>query len=426
MQQYIDPIERTSVGYVANPDGSWIGQPPVAQENNLGSWSALANIPAITAGVGTQGDFYIVSVGNPALTIDQVVNPAAGDIVYFDAGVWKKQSSSTSNVTVLNTNLNPVPVSVLNDVGETIWVDSTGTYYIRSIVSTSGTPVVTYTLADGTPYVPVAPSIPAASGTDKEVNVTHFVANTAGTGYSVGDLIDLTTVYDTALNTVVASIYFNLTTNAVVTPTFSHLSVIEGIDKTTVSTTFRALTTNTGYMTGDIINRITTLSTVGNTTTIVSSIYENLRTNSVITPVYSEIEQIDYRARGAVVSSFRAIAAGTGFSNGDLIEKMYALDLTGGGIINISPYYYNTTTNLLCTPLMTQIVPLNGDASKLNKIKEADDFNTQIIYLDAGNATDRRPDTIIYSSTSLGLSVFETYTYAGSAGDYYCTNIQLS
>lgn len=137
-----------------------------------------------------------------------------------DNGVTEKFIATDSNGKLLTVTT--------NDYEELVWVDSTGTYFIRTvIVDETGTPVIAYVLADGTPYVPVGATVPASSGTDRKVNVTHFIVNTAGTGYSVGDLVDMTTIIDVTLSSVVANIYYNLSTQAVITPTFAHLSPLE-------------------------------------------------------------------------------------------------------------------------------------------------------------------------------------------------------
>jgi len=59
-------------------------------------------------------------------------------------------------------------------------------------------------------------------------------------------------------------------------------------------------------------------------------------------------------------------------------------------------------------------------------ISEADDLSKVFSYLDIADPTNRRVDTIVYSSVALGLSVTETFRYGGSAGDYYVTDITLS
>lgn len=59
-------------------------------------------------------------------------------------------------------------------------------------------------------------------------------------------------------------------------------------------------------------------------------------------------------------------------------------------------------------------------------ISEADDLVKTFSYLDAGDPTNRRVELIVYSSATLGITVRETFTYAGSAGDYYVQDITLS
>ena len=65
--------------------------------------------------------------------------------------------------------------------------------------------------------------------------------------------------------------------------------------------------------------------------------------------------------------------------------------------------------------------------SDYNRLKEqANDLVKTFSYLDAGDPTNRRVDNIVYSSASLNLTIRETFSYGGSAGDYYVTEITLS
>jgi hypothetical protein len=56
---------------------------------------------------------------------------------------------------------------------------------------------------------------------------------------------------------------------------------------------------------------------------------------------------------------------------------------------------------------------------------EASDYNRAFTYADAGTA-DERVTLITHSSVALGLTVTETFTYAGAPGGYYVTNIVLA
>tara|TARA_R110001592_G_scaffold63800_1_gene195722 strand:+ start:482 stop:745 length:264 start_codon:yes stop_codon:yes gene_type:complete len=65
-----------------------------------------------------------------------------------------------------------------------------------------------------------------------------------------------------------------------------------------------------------------------------------------------------------------------------------------------------------------------SDHQKL--VNQANDLVTNFTYLDASSSTDRRVSTIVYSSSSLNITATETFTYSGSSGNYYVTQIQLS
>lgn len=60
----------------------------------LGTWDASLNFPLITSGVGTSGDYYIVSVAGNTI-IDGVSDWGVGDwIIFSSTGVWQKIDNS--------------------------------------------------------------------------------------------------------------------------------------------------------------------------------------------------------------------------------------------------------------------------------------------------------------------------------------------
>lgn len=103
---------------------------------------------------------------------------------------------------------------------ETIWIDSTGTFYIRRVVYSENleTYTISYTLADGTVYVPVAPSEPASAGTDRELVVTSYTVNTSGTGYAIGDIVHQINIFNVFDGSLLSTIWYNQTTDTVITP----------------------------------------------------------------------------------------------------------------------------------------------------------------------------------------------------------------
>jgi hypothetical protein len=70
------------------------GGTSVSALNYLGTWDASTNNPTITSGVGTAGDYYIVSVAGNT-NIDGISDWAVGDwIIFSSTGVWQKLDNS--------------------------------------------------------------------------------------------------------------------------------------------------------------------------------------------------------------------------------------------------------------------------------------------------------------------------------------------
>ncbi len=56
-------------------------------------------------------------------------------------------------------------------------------------------------------------------------------------------------------------------------------------------------------------------------------------------------------------------------------------------------------------------------ASLLVRIKEANDYQLSLTYLDAGGA-DERINTVVHASMSVGSKITDTFSYSGTAGAY--------
>ena len=57
--------------------------------NYKGTWNASTNTPALASGVGTQGDYYVVSVDG-ATDLDGITNWGVGDWAAFNGSVWQR------------------------------------------------------------------------------------------------------------------------------------------------------------------------------------------------------------------------------------------------------------------------------------------------------------------------------------------------
>lgn len=57
--------------------------------NYKGTWNANTNTPTLASGVGTKGDYYVVSVAGTT-TLDGISNWGIGDWVTFNGSVWQR------------------------------------------------------------------------------------------------------------------------------------------------------------------------------------------------------------------------------------------------------------------------------------------------------------------------------------------------
>ena len=78
-----------------------------------------------------------------------------------------------------------------------------------------------------------------------------------------------------------------------------------------------------------------------------------------------------------------------------------------------------------------QAIVINTNAATVESNLEAlqtkaNDLVKTFSYLDAGDPTNRRVDTIVYLSAALSLTVTKTFVYAGAPGDFYVSTITLS
>jgi hypothetical protein len=74
--------------------------------NYKGTWNADTNTPTLASGVGTQGDYYVVSVAG-ATDLDGITNWGVGDWAAFNGSVWQRVEGGADgnfvNLTVTGT-----------------------------------------------------------------------------------------------------------------------------------------------------------------------------------------------------------------------------------------------------------------------------------------------------------------------------------
>lgn len=101
--------------------------------NYKGTWNANTNSPALASGVGTKGDYYVVSVAGTT-TLDGISNWGIGDWAVFNGSVWQRVEGGADlngvNLSVTGTTtlsgLTASTALALNASKEVVSVTNTG------------------------------------------------------------------------------------------------------------------------------------------------------------------------------------------------------------------------------------------------------------------------------------------------------------
>lgn len=129
----------------------------------------------------------------------------------------------------------PLPVAVVSGGGgsstslaDSSVVDAAGVYWL---VRDNGTTLTYLNWATGATGTPTSPVTPIGKGTGRSVSTTSYTGVVAGTGYSVGDILQRIVVLDisTTTPTVIAAAWINTTTGLVMgtAPTMANLNPID-------------------------------------------------------------------------------------------------------------------------------------------------------------------------------------------------------
>lgn len=137
--------------------------------NYKGTWNATTNTPALASGVGTKGDYYVVSVAGTT-TLDGISNWGIGDWAVFNGSAWQRVEGGADlngvNLSVSGTStlsgLTASTALALNSQKEVVSVANTGS---------------------GNNVLATSPSIatPTLTG-DVQISTGNLVVGTAGKG----------------------------------------------------------------------------------------------------------------------------------------------------------------------------------------------------------------------------------------------------
>lgn len=147
--------------------------------NYKGTWDASTNTPTLTSGVGTKGDYYVVSVAG-STNLDGITLWGVGDWAVFNGTTWQKvDGGNTSTVTEL------------------------------TVTTLTG-----YMYANNTSPVTASTTIPVANITGAVPNTVNVIA---GTGMTGGGALTGNVTLNLANTAVTADTYGNATAVAQVT-----------------------------------------------------------------------------------------------------------------------------------------------------------------------------------------------------------------
>lgn len=151
--------------------------------NYKGTWNASTNTPTLASGVGTKGDYYVVSVAG-STTLDGISNWGIGDWAVFNGSVWQRVEGGADlngvNLSVTGTTtlsgLTASTALALDASKNVVSVTNTGTG--NNVLATSPT-LVTPTLgaATATSVNKVAITAPATGSTLTIADGKTLVAN---------------------------------------------------------------------------------------------------------------------------------------------------------------------------------------------------------------------------------------------------------
>jgi hypothetical protein len=104
--------------------------------NYKGTWDAATNTPTLASGVGTQGDYYVVSVAG-ATDLDGITNWGVGDWATFNGSVWQRVEGGADgnfvNLTANEVEIGNGAIKLYRDVSNNAVIEDFAAGYLKLI-----------------------------------------------------------------------------------------------------------------------------------------------------------------------------------------------------------------------------------------------------------------------------------------------------
>jgi hypothetical protein len=155
--------------------------------NYKGTWNASTNNPTLTSGVGTKGDYYVVSVAG-STNLDGTTLWGIGDWAVFNGSIWQKVDGGDS-----------------------------GNFVNISVSALTG-----YMYANGTSNVTASTTIPNSGLANSTLTLGNTTLTLGGTTSNVGNL---TLANVTIIGGTTNAAVFNFTGNTTTTATYGIASL---------------------------------------------------------------------------------------------------------------------------------------------------------------------------------------------------------
>ena len=192
-----------------------------------GTWNASTNTPTLASGVGTKGDYYVVSVAGTT-NLDGITDWAVNDWAVFNGTVWQKvDNSETVYGTMASQNANAVIITggTINSVTENACTYTNVTISSGNATLTNVNATLTntanvqlrsltgYVYANNTANATASTTIPNSGLTNSSTTLGNATLTLGSTTTSVGNL----TLTNVTISNVATTFPNSFLTNTAVT-----------------------------------------------------------------------------------------------------------------------------------------------------------------------------------------------------------------